>query len=251
MAIVLLTDFGTKDGFVGAVKGVILSINPSVQIVDLSHEVDSFNVLEGALLLKAHYSYFPEKSVFVGVVDPGVGSERKGIIVKTEKYFFVGPDNGLFDLVIKEAKDFEVYEIKNEKFTLPKKNNTFHGRDVFAPVAAYLSKGVKPEEIGPRIEYREKLKFPEPKREKDFIEGEIIYFDKFGNAITNVPCGKYAYAEFREDKLKVVPYFLAGERGKLNATCGSFGFMEIFVPVDNAREKFNLKEGEKIKFFII
>jgi len=251
MVIVLLTDFGTKDGFVGAVKGVILSINSSVQIVDLSHEVDSFNILEGALLLKAHYSYFPKGSIFIGVVDPGVGSERRGIIVKTENYYFVGPDNGLFDLVLEEDRNFNVYEIKNEKFTLPKRNNTFHGRDVFAPVAAHLSKGVKPEEMGPKINYTKKLNFPKVKREKYSLEGEIIYFDKFGNAVTNIPCDEYKYAEFRGEKVKVVPYFLAGEKERLNSTCGSFGFMELFVPTENAKEKYNLKVGEKIKFFII
>ncbi|RUM31005.1 MAG: hypothetical protein DSY32_01635 [Aquifex sp.] len=249
MVIVLLTDFGTKDGFVGVMKGVILSINPSVQIVDLSHEVDSFNVLEGALLLKAHYSYFPKGSVFVGVVDPGVGSERKGIILETENYYFVGPDNGLFDLVVKEENKFKVYEIKNGKFTLPKRNNTFHGRDVFAPVAAHLSRGVKPEEIGSPTEYKRKLNLPEVKREKEFLEGEIIYFDKFGNAVTNVPCGNYRGAEFRGERLKVVSHFLAGEKEKLSSTCGSFGFMELFVPMENAKSKLNLKLGEKVRFY--
>ena len=248
MVIALLTDFGTKDGFVGAVKGVILSINPNAKIVDITHEVSSFDIFEGSLILKAHYSYFPKGTVFMCVVDPGVGSERKSLIVKTKDYFFVGPDNGIFDLVLRES-EFKAYEIKNEKYTLPKKNNTFHGRDIFAPVSAYLSLGIKPEEIGEEIEYSLKLKFPEVRKDKDFVEGEIIYFDKYGNAITNVECSNYRYAVFRGNKLKIVSHFLEGEKGKLNSVCGSFGFMEIFVPLENAKEKYLLRKGEKVKFY--
>ncbi|GAB6065846.1 S-adenosyl-l-methionine hydroxide adenosyltransferase family protein [Aquifex pyrophilus] len=249
MVIALLTDFGTKDGFVGAVKGVILSINPSVQIVDITHEVNSFDILEGALILKAHYSYFPEGSIFVCVVDPGVGSERRGIVVKTKKYIFVGPDNGIFDLVLREEKEFETYLIENERFTLPRRNNTFHGRDVFAPVSAYLSRGVRPELIGRKIEYTFRLDIPGVKEEEDYVEGVILYFDKFGNGITNVPCGKYREGEFRGDRFKVVNFFLEGERDKLNGVCGSFGLMELFVPLGSARERFGLKKGEKVRFF--
>ena len=248
MVVALLTDFGTRDGFVGVMKGVILSIAPNTPIIDLSHEVEPFNILEGALILKAHYSYFPEKTVFICVVDPGVGSERKAIIVKTPKYFFVGPDNGLFDLVLREEKEFRAYKILNEKYTLPKRNNTFHGRDVFAPVGAYLKRGVKPEEIGKEINYEFKLKFPEPCRGEGFVEGEILYFDRFGNAITNIECSNYTEGVFRNKKIRVVSHFLEGTKGEINAVCGSFGLMELFVPVDNAKERFNLKVGEKVKF---
>ena len=248
MVIALLTDFGTKDGFVGAVKGVIFSINPNVKIVDITHEVSSFDIFEGALILKAHYSYFPKGTIFMCVVDPGVGSQRKALIVKTKDYFFVGPDNGIFDLVLKGG-EFKAYEIKNEKYTLPRRNNTFHGRDIFAPVSAFLSLGVKPEEIGKEIKYSFKLELPTVKRKENFVEGEIIYFDKYGNAITNVECSNYKYAVFRDEKLKVVSHFLEGEKEKLNSVCGSFGFMEIFVPLENAKEKFSLKKGEKVRFF--
>jgi len=248
MVVALLTDFGTRDGFVGVMKGVILSIAPNTPIIDLSHEVEPFNILEGALILKAHYSYFPEKTVFICVVDPGVGSERKAIVVETPKYFFVGPDNGLFDLVLREEKEFRTYEIANEKYTLPKRNKTFHGRDVFDPVGAYLKRGIRPEEIGKEINYEFKLKFPEPYRGEGFVEGEILYFDRFGNAITNVECSNYAQGVFRNRKIRVVSHFLEGTKGEINAVCGSFGLMELFVPVDNAKERFNLKVEEKVKF---
>ena len=248
MVVALLTDFGTQDGFVGAMKGVILSIAPDTPIVDISHEVEPFNILEGALILRAHYSYFPEKTVFVCVVDPGVGSERKALIVETPKYFFVGPDNGLFDLVLREEGSFKVYEITNERYTLPKRNNTFHGRDVFAPVGAYLKKGVKPEEIGKEIKYEFKLNFPEPVKRDNYVEGEIVHFDRFGNAITNVKCSNYAEGVFRNKKIKVVNHFLEGIPGEINAVCGSFGLMELFTPMDSAKERFSLKIGERVKF---
>lgn len=248
MVVALLTDFGTQDGFVGVMKGVILSIAPNTPIVDISHEIEPFNILEGAILLKAHYLFFPEKTVFICVVDPGVGSERKALIVETPKYFFVGPDNGLFDLVLREEEDFKVYEIANEKYTLPRRNNTFHGRDIFAPVGAYLKKGVNPSEIGKRTKYEFKLNFPEPEEGESFVEGEIIHFDRFGNAITNIKCSNYAAGVFRGKKIKVVNHFIEGVPGKINAVCGSFGFMELFVPMGNAREKFNLKVGERVKF---
>ncbi len=249
MVIALLTDFGTKDGFVGAVKGVILSINPSAQVVDITHEVEPFDILEGALILKAHYSYFPKGSIFMCVVDPGVGSERRGIVVKTERYTFVGPDNGIFDLVLREEKNFETFVIENESFTLPRKNNTFHGRDIFAPVSAYLSKGVSPERIGRKTEYIFRLPIPEVKEEKDYIEGVILHFDRFGNAITSVPCGDYRKGMFRGEEFKVVNFFLEGEENRLNGICGSFGFMELFIPLGSAKEEFNIKKGEKVRFF--
>ncbi len=250
MVVAILTDFGTHDGFVSAMKGVILSINPGVPIVDISHDVEPFNVLEGALLLKAHYKYFPPGTVFIAVVDPGVGSERKPLAIKCRNYFFVGPDNGIFDLVLKDLKEKpSVVVIENEEFMLPRINNTFHGRDIFAPAGAFISRGVQLESMGRSTDYVFRLNFPEPKKEGEMIIGQIVYFDRFGNAITNVPCGEYAYGEFRGEKLKIVPFFQAGDRGKLNLICGSFGFMEIFLPLGNAKEEFSLKRGEEFKIF--
>ncbi len=248
--IVLLSDFGTRDGFVGVVKGVMLSINPSLSFIDLTHEIEPFNIFEGALVLKAHYRYFPKNTIFWCVVDPGVGSERRPIIVKGETYIFVGPENGIFDFVIRDLKEaFTVYKIENEKYMLERINNTFHGRDIFAPVCAYLSLGVPPEEFGPEIEYKFSLPLKRAVKEADHIVGEIIYFDRYGNGITNIPCGSYSFAELKGKKLSVVPYFSAGINGMLNVTCGSFGFMEVFTPRGNAKEQFNLKVGDEIKIY--
>ena len=245
MVIALLTDFGTKDGFVGSMKGVILSINPGVQIVDISHEVEPFNILEGALLLKAHHRFFPKGTVFVCVVDPGVGSERRPLALSCGGYFFVGPDNGIFDLALKDLGS-DPQAVVIEKFTLPEVSSTFHGRDVFAPVAAHITRGVPLEEFGRSVDYVPKLRLPEAVREGNAVRGEIIHFDRFGNGITNVPCGSYSHGEIRGKRVKVVPFFQAGERGKLNLICGSFGFMEVFTPMGSAKDEFGLKLGEEV-----
>ncbi|NPA53116.1 MAG: SAM-dependent chlorinase/fluorinase, partial [Aquificae bacterium] len=129
--IALLTDFGNKDGFVGTVKGVIKSINPEAEIIDISHEIDSFDILEASLVLNASYKYFPQKTIFVCVVDPGVGTERKSIIVETEKYIFVSPDNGLLSLPLKKERIQKIIEITNNKYQLSRDNETFHGRDIY------------------------------------------------------------------------------------------------------------------------
>jgi S-adenosylmethionine hydrolase len=249
MVIALLTDFGNRDGFVGAMKGVILTINPGAKLVDISHEVEPFSVLEGALLLRAHYSYFPRGTVFVAVVDPGVGSERRPIALRCGGYFFVGPDNGIFDLVIKDlGSEPEVVLIEREEFLIPRRNETFHGRDIFSPVAAHLSRGVPLTDFGSRTEYLFRLRFPEPEVSGDKVVGEIIYFDRFGNGVTNVPCGAYRFGFFRGERLKVVPFFQAGEKGRLNITCGSFGLMELFTPMADAKDSFGLRLGEKVLF---
>ena len=249
--VVLLTDFGDKDGFAGVLKGVILSINPEARVIDLSHGVEPFNVLEAALILKAHYSYFPKGSVFVCVVDPGVGSERRALALECGDYSFVAPDNGLLDLVVEDIKSPpKVVVIENKKYLLPKRNDTFHGRDVFSPVAAHLSKGVPLEEMGSAVEYVPRLGFPKSRRVGEWIEGEIVYFDRFGNAVSNIPCGDYRYGVLRGEKLKVVSHFLASPKGEPALVCGSFGFMEVFLPMDNAKETLKLRVGETLRVFI-
>ena len=247
MFVALLTDFGTSDGFVGAMKGVIQGINPDVTVIDISHEVEPFNILEGALILRAHYSYMPEGTVFVAVVDPGVGSERKPIAMRLGRYFFVGPYNGIFDLVIRDFKGPpSAVILENKRFQLPRLNNTFHGRDIFAPAAAYITRGVPLDEFGRSFTYRPILEFPQPQIGKRKVRGQIIYFDRFGNAVTNIPCGNYSHGEFRGERLEVVTHFLGGKEDRLSLVCGSFGFMEIFVFMGSAREKFNLSLGEEV-----
>ncbi|MFN3871013.1 MAG: S-adenosyl-l-methionine hydroxide adenosyltransferase family protein [Aquificaceae bacterium] len=248
--IAILTDFGTKDGFVGAMKGVILGINPKVHIVDLSHHVEPFNVLHGALLLKAHFSYFPKGTIFLCVVDPGVGSERLPIVVSSGDYTFVGPYNGLFDLALRSIEDKpKAYKI--ERYTLLQVSQTFHGRDVFAPACAYLSKGIKPEDFGMPIDYRFTLPWENPREEKGYLVGKVIYFDHFGNCITNIPCGAYKEGIFRGKSLRIASHFLEVKDKRPALICGSFGFMELFIPMDNARDKLGVDLGEEVRIKVV
>ncbi|SNZ11628.1 hypothetical protein SAMN06265182_2097 [Persephonella hydrogeniphila] len=247
--IALLTDFGLKDGFTGAVKGVIKSINKDVDIIDISHEITSFDILEGSLVLNSVYKYFPEKTIFVAVVDPGVGTERKPVLIETDRYFFISPDNGILTLPLKNEKVKRIVHITNEKYMLNRETDTFHGRDIFAPVAAYLSKGINIEEFGTVIEDYKKIDFPEPYFESGYLIGEIIKFDKFGNGITNLQ----DIPDFEEIIIKnyrvnkICRNFLEGEEDKPNLIKGSFGFYEIFLPKKSAEEHLNLKLHEKIK----
>jgi len=247
--IAFLTDFGLEDGFVGSMKGVVLSINPEAKIVDISHGVRSFDILEGALILKATYKYFPRGTIFVVVVDPGVGTERKPIVVKTENYYFVAPDNGVLTLALQDEKIEKIVEIENKEIILERDNETFHGRDIFAPTAAHISKGFPIEKIGRELKSIQKINFPTPKEENGYIIGEIIKFDKFGNAITNLDkLPEFKYIEVKGYKIyRISKSFLDGEKDKPNIIKGSFGFYEIFTPLGSAKDKFNLEIGEKIK----
>ena len=249
MNIALLTDFGLNDGFVGAVKGVIKTINPDVDIIDISHGITPFDILEGAIILKAVYSYFPEGTIFMCVVDPGVGTERKPIVVKTEKYLFVAPDNGLLTLALKNQKVEKIIHITNEKYMLKRETETFHGRDIFAPISAYLSKGEDLENFGVELKSYKRIEFPDVYIENGYMVGQIIKFDRFGNGITNLE----VIPDFEEILFgdfsirKICRNFSEGDKDKPNIIKGSFGFYEIFLPERSAKEVLGLKIGEKIR----
>ncbi len=250
--IALLTDFGYKDGFVGAMKGVIKSINPSVDIIDISHEITPFNILEASLVLYSVYRYFPGYTIFVVVVDPGVGTSRNPVVIKTENYFFVLPDNGLITPILKEEQIKQVIKITNQNLMLKRVSETFHGRDIFAPVSAYISRGVPLDFIGENIEPEslKKFYFPEPVKKGKQIIGEIISFDRFGNAITNIRYEnlpekfKIYFRNFAISNLS--KNFQEGNKEKPNIIIGSTGFLELFLPEDSFREKYSVKTGEQI-----
>jgi S-adenosylmethionine hydrolase len=181
--ITLLTDFGSEDYYVAAMKGVILSRCGQARLIDISHAIAPQNVLSAAYVLLGAYQQFPPGTIHLAVVDPSVGSNRRGIILRTDRYFFIGPDNGLFSLVTPES--VEAFEIQSSSYLPAKISNTFHGRDIFAPVAAALAAGVKPEELGSPI--------PDPKRLAPLIQvtgskikSQIIHIDRFGNAVTGI-----------------------------------------------------------------
>lgn len=185
--IALLTDFGERDYFAGSLKGAILSINPDAQIVDISHQVPKQDVRTGAFILLNAAKTFPKGTKFVAVVDPGVGTERRCILLRTENGLsFVGPDNGIFTLVAREFGIKEVREVSNEDLMLTEVSNTFHGRDVMAPVAAHLSLGVEPEYVGKEAGDMKLLDITEPEVSEEGIRGQVLQIDDFGNIITNI-----------------------------------------------------------------
>jgi len=169
--ITMTTDFGTQDGFVAQIKGVILGISPDALIVDTTHDIEPFSPIEAALVVNGFFRYFPVGSTHLVVVDPGVGSDRRGIAVKCLGHYFVGPDNGVFSLVYSSHDSVEVRKIENRDLMAPKPHHTFHGRDIFAPVAAHLSKGTKFDEIGVVISDPERLNLPPIVETEQGIEG--------------------------------------------------------------------------------
>ncbi len=256
--ITLLSDFGYKDHYVGVMKGVILSINPSVNIVDISHGVAPQNVIHGALLLNQAYAYFPPGTIHVAVVDPGVGTTRKPILICAENCYFVGPDNGIFGLIYPQLNKYTVYELTNKHYFLRPENSTFHGRDIFAPVAAHLSQGVSPAELGHEYRTFQSTSLPAPTMEQAILSGTIIYSDTFGNLVTNIS-SRYLPSPMGRGCLRVRAKGLAVsgicrnyedvEKGNPLAIIGSFGLIELSVREGNASSLFGLREGDPVMVF--
>jgi S-adenosylmethionine hydrolase len=186
MIITLLTDFGISDPYVGSMKGIMMGINPEIRIVDISHQVTRQNIDEAAYILKRIYPYFPEKTIHVIVVDPGVGSERHILVVKTNRQTFLAPDNGVLKYVFNEHPESQVYRVTNTEYFLNTVSRTFHGRDIFAPVAAHLSRGIPVSSLGDSFLEFVKGRIPRPTVGSKRVIGEIIYIDRFGNGITNI-----------------------------------------------------------------
>ncbi len=249
--IILLTDFGVKDYFVGAMKGVILSINHAAKIIDITHEIPPQDITAASFTLRACYKEFPNKSIFVAVVDPGVGSSRKAILVETEKCYFITPDNGLLSFVFNAEKHFRVYELTNKKYFRHPVSNTFHGRDVFAPAAAHLANGVLPNKFGAETVDFIHLAENNPRKLSDHtIEAEIIHTDRFGNLITNLvkeDAPADFYVEINGRKIdKLVNFFASAEKNEIFMIFGSAGFLEIAAFQSSATEILNAAAGQKI-----
>lgn len=187
--VAFMTDFGLGDGDVGVMKGVVLGITPEAQIVDITHDVAPQNVASGAWILAASYRYFPKGTVFVCVVDPGVGSTRRPIAVRAGDWVFVGPDNGLFSYVLAEQTFHEAVTLANPTYRLPQISSTFHGRDIFAPAGAHLAGGVALAEFGERLELADLVRIDPAlaARQGERIEAAVLHIDNFGNIITNIP----------------------------------------------------------------
>ncbi len=249
--ITLTTDFGQCDWFVGTMKGVILSIAPQSKIVDINHNIPQGDIKAAAFSLLSSFRYFPENTIHVVVVDPGVGSERKPIVVKTKRYWFVAPNNGVLSYALNVDKALDIRLIENNKLTLKQTGNTFHGRDVFAPIAAYIAMGIEPTQIGKKLKDLVKIRLPIPKIRENKIVGEIIYIDHFGNAITNIPLESdfIGYTVIAGNKIigKVQNFYAAVDKGFPLAVPGSTGFIELAVRDGNISKKYNLKVGTKVE----
>ena len=253
-AITLTTDFGARDWFVGTMKGIMLGINPRAVIVDLTHEIPLGDIRAGAFALMAGYRYFPEGTLHIVVVDPGVGSQRRPIAVQTANYFFVGPDNGVLSWALAHEKIKAIRQLENPKYFLKTISRTFHGRDIFAPVAAHLSRGRALKQLGRELKDFIRLPWPEPTKTRSTIRGEIVYTDHFGNAITNIeaellPGGRKVTCEVigkRKVRCARAECYDTVPANSPVAVIGSSGFLEIAVNGDSAAKRFRLKTGDAV-----
>jgi S-adenosylmethionine hydrolase len=237
--ITLTTDFGTNDHFVGAMKGVILDIVPDAQIVDICHSIQAYDVLDGALTISQAYSYFPNRTFHVVVVDPGVGTARRPIVASCDKYHFVGPDNGVLSLVYAREERIHVRHITAEHYFLQPVSNTFHARDIFSPVAAYLAKEVDSLKFGEEIEDYIRFSAPKPKAvDQNRMRGVVLKVDRFGNLITNITpqdapmlfgAGAKAFKIVigSREITEICGAYAEGAPGEVIGILGSMGFLEI------------------------
>ena len=271
--ITLTTDFGTRDWFVGTMKGIILGIQPRAQVVDITHEVPPGDIRAGAFALMAACRHFPKGTVHVAVVDPGVGSQRQAIAVQTANGIFIGPDNGVLSWVLIQEKIKTIRLLEERKYFLEPLSRTFHGRDIFAPVAAHVSRGLLVQLLGRELKDFCRLPWPTPmkgapssasarryilKRAEPVlgapVQGEIIYLDRFGNAITNIEAG-LLHGEVtgtckvrvkRKVRCKLAECYSAVSAGHPVAVIGSSGLLEIAVNGGSAERKLGLKIGDEV-----
>jgi S-adenosylmethionine hydrolase len=252
MAIItLLSDFGLRDHFVAAVKGVMLSLNPDLTLVDISHQIPPQDIFTGAFTLSQAYACFPSGAIHLAVVDPGVGTRRKVLAASAGGYYFVAPDNGILTYIMRAHEDFTAYEVTADHYFRKPVSDTFHGRDIFAPVAAWISRRIELHQLGPVLETPVRLQIPALKRLKDsLIQGAILAVDQFGNLITNLTpedaplpfkilAGQREIVGFRKT-------YAEGANNELIVVPGSTGYLEIAVKGGSAAAALNLKAGSPI-----
>lgn len=256
--ITFTSDFGTQDAYIGIVKAVILSINHAARIIDITHHIPPYSILKGALTVKSFYRYYPSDVIHLVVVDPGVGSRRIPLLIVSSHGFFVGPDNGLFEFILRETRIKKIIRLQNKRFWLTPTAPVFHARDIFAPVCAYLSLGVSPEEFGRRLDQPIRLKMPSAKWRANKITGEIISIDHFGNLTTNIEgflvqtarankiailcCGQ------KIDTIKSTYYQIPA--AQIGAVIGSSGFLEIAKRENSAALALQASVGAKVEILL-
>ena len=257
--ITLTTDFGLKDTFAGLMKGVILSINPNANVIDLTHNIQRHNIFEASQTIAMSYRYFPPATIHIVVVDPGVGGAQRPLLVVTEDHYFIGPDNGTFTSIFEECQSnfFSVYHITASHYFLPISGQTFHGRDIFSPIAAWLSKGLDSNKFGDPINDFKSIPVSKPVLSDNKLDGEIIAIDNFGNAISNISTGnlvKLAPVDskdkfkvvYNNNQLPLVSFYAEHEAPGLAAIINSFGHIELFTFKDSAAVKFSVNMGDSV-----
>lgn len=253
--ITLTTDFGLRDPWVGSIKGTVLSINREATVVDISHGVSPHNVMEGAFVLGQAYATFPKGTIHVAVVDPGVGGERRGVAVETERYIFVGPDNGIFTFALEDEEVRTVVALTRADFFLPTVSDTFHGRDVFAPVAAHISLGKELRRFGGEIQGGlVTLELPKVETDKSLVKGEVVYVDNFGNLVTNIRgCEVAAFADAGIEvdigwvKIDgISKSYSSVKAGEVVAIVGSLGLIEVACAMESAAARLAVGVGEPV-----
>ncbi len=254
--ITLTTDYGTSDHLVGTLKGVMLKINPDVKFVDINHNVVPYDVLDGALAIGAAYRYFPPRTIHLVIVDPGVGTHRRPLLVCGEQQYFVAPDNGVLSMVYEKESSLVVRHITAEHYFLHPVSNTFHGRDIFAPAAAWLSKTWQAASFGAEVSDYVRFALPKPRAANHAIKGVVLRIDRFGNLITNLALEDVPQAMAVEGKIKLLvgnkevqkfaQSFAQGAPGEPFAILGSSGFLEISVNKGNAARALGVQRGAEV-----
>jgi len=254
--ITLTTDYGTGDHLVAVMKGVILSINPEVNIVDITHHVLPHDILDGAVTISQAYSYFPPKTIHLVVVDPGVGTPRRPILVASDQHYFVAPDNGVLSGIYDQTEALYVWNITSEHYFRNPVSSTFHGRDIFAPVAAWLSKSWQTASFGEAIEDFVRFAIPKPKADGSAFKCIVLKVDAFGNLMTNLktadflalfaPDAKFTIRAGKAEIKKLLPTFASGTAGEPFAIVGSSGYLELCVNKGNASRALGIGRGAEV-----
>jgi S-adenosyl-L-methionine hydrolase (adenosine-forming) len=260
--VTLTTDFGLNDHFVGTMKGVILGVEPNAQIVDISHSVQAFDVLDGALTISQAYSYFPSGTVHMVIVDPGVGTARRPIIVTSERHNFVAPDNGVLSLVYQREERLHVRHITAEHYNLQPISQTFHARDIFSPVAGYLAKGVDPEKFGEEVTDFVRFNAPKPKPvNESTLRGVVLKADRFGNLITNITpedapmlftqsAAAFKIVVGKREVTEIKASYAEGAPGEVFGILGSMGYLEIAANRTSAAQLLGVGKGTDVNIVL-
>tara|TARA_B100000315_G_scaffold43532_1_gene38469 strand:+ start:960 stop:1757 length:798 start_codon:yes stop_codon:yes gene_type:complete len=255
--ITLTSDFGYSDPFVGIMQGVMLGINPSLRFIHLTHDIEAHNILQAVYVFETAYSYFPAGTIHLIVVDPGVGSKRKFLLVKSEKYCFIAPDNGVLSAVFQKEKGLEIYQIDPEKFVSGKISSTFHGRDIFAPAAGLFSLSHDPAKLAHRVENCKKIDLPLPKKiDTHSFSGEVIHIDRFGNLITNFS-ERFISQNINQKPIKIKighclitslkSYYSEANPQEVSALINSWNNIEIFLLSANVADFLKVRVGDGVE----